>query len=115
MIEHCPTESLYQEYLGILLCRKKVFIMHSPLVAQNYSKHLPFLLMSKSTCLPITPFYVLSSVPTCALKLPSRTIDSVDVTFCKAAPTSSKKGWYSTMFWRLVHKPAKCKVTAPVA
>ena len=87
--------------------------MHSPLVAQNCSKHLPFLLMSESPCLPKTPFHVLSSVPTCALKSPSRTIDSTDVTFCKATPTSSKKDWY--VFQCLVSRPAKCAVTAPVA
>ena len=69
-------------------------IMHNPLVAQNCSKHLPFLLISKSPCFPITPFHVLSSVPTCALKLQCSTIDSADVSFCKATPTSSKKGWY---------------------
>ena len=68
--------------------------MHNPVGEQNCSKHLPFLSMSESPCLPITPFHVLSSVPTCALKSPSRTIDSSDVTFCKAAPTSSMKCWY---------------------
>ena len=69
--------------------------------------------MSESPCVPITPFYVLSSVPTCALKSPSRTTDSADVTFCKAIPTSSKKGW--SVLQRLVRTPAKCTVTAPVA
>ena len=65
--------------------------MHSLLVAQNCSKHLPFLLMSESPCVPITPFHVLSSVPRRALKSPSRTIDSADVTFCKTISTLSKK------------------------
>ena len=68
--------------------------MHSPLVAQNCSKHLLFLLVLESPCLPITLFHVLLSLFTCVLKSPSKTIDSVYVTFCKATPTSSKKGWY---------------------
>ena len=94
MIERCLIKCLYQKYLSIFLCRKKVFIMHSLSVAQNCSKHFPFLLMSESPCHPITPLHVLSSVSTCALKSPSITIDSVDVTFCKATPTLYKKGWY---------------------
>ena len=63
-------------------------------MVQNCCKYFPFLLMSESSCLPITPFHILSSVPTCALKSPSTTIDCVDVTFYKATPTLSKKGWY---------------------
>ena len=82
--------------------------MHSLLVAQNCSKHL-FLLMSESPCLLITPFHVLSSVPTCALKSLSRTIDTADVTFCKA---TSKKDWYCVLAFVV---PAKCAVTGPVA
>ena len=74
--------------------KKKVFIMHNFLVEQNCTKHLPFLLMSDSPFLPITLFHVLFSVPTYALKSPNRTIYSADVTFCKAIPASSKKGWY---------------------
>ena len=51
--------------------------------------------------------------PTCALKLPSRTIDSTDVAFCKATLTSTKKGWYcASAFGRT---PAKCTVTTPIA
>ena len=65
--------------------------MHSPLVAQNCSKHLPFLLVLESPCLPITLFHVLLSLFICVLKSPSRTIDSVDVTFCKATPTFTKE------------------------
>ena len=68
--------------------------MHDPLVAQSCSKHLPFLLMSESSCLLITPLHILSSVPTCALKSPGRTTNSTDVTFRKATSNSSKKGWY---------------------
>ena len=68
--------------------------MHIPLVAQNCSKHLPFLLMSEYFCLLITLFHVLLSVPACALKSPGRTIDSANITFCKARPTASTKGWY---------------------
>ena len=68
--------------------------MHIPLVAPNRSKHLLLLLISESPCLPIIPFHVLSSVPTCALKSPGRTIDSAHIAFYKATPTSSKKGWY---------------------
>ena len=56
------------------------------MVAQKCSKHLAFLLMSESPCLPITPFHVLSSVPTCVLKSPSKTIDSAAVTFCETTP-----------------------------
>ena len=56
--------------------------MHNLLVAQNCSKHLVVLLISESPCLLITPFHVLSSVPTCGLKSPNRTIDSADVTLC---------------------------------
>ena len=98
MIERCVTKSLYQVYLCISLCQRKVFIMHSPLVAQNCSKHFLFLLISESSCLLITPFHVLWSVPICALKLPSRTIDSANVTFCKTTPTSSK-GWYCALMF----------------
>ena len=68
--------------------------MPSLLMAQNCSKYLPFLLLSESPCLSITPFHVFLSVPTCAFKSHSRTIDSADVTFCKATSTSSEKGWY---------------------
>ena len=57
-------------------------------------KHLLFLLVLESPCLPITLFHVLLSLFICVLKSPSKTIDSVYVTFCKATPTSSKKGWY---------------------
>ena len=53
--------------------------------------------MSETPCLPITPFHVLSPVPTCALKSPNRTIDSADITFCKTTPTSSKKGCYCAL------------------
>ena len=35
-----------------------------------------------------------NAVPASALKSPSRTINSADVTFYKVTPTSSKKGWY---------------------
>ena len=76
------------------LCQKKVFIMHSQLVVRNCSKHLPFLLMPESPYLPITPFHVTSSVPTCALKSLRWTINSANVTFYKAAPTSFKKSGY---------------------
>ena len=76
------------------LVPKKGVHYAQPLVAQNCSKHLPFLLMSQSPCLPITPFHVLSSVLTCALRSSSRKIDYAVVTFCKATPTSSKKSWY---------------------
>ena len=64
--------------------------MHSLLVAQSYSKYLPFLLMSESSCLPITPFHVLLLVFTCAFKPPF--VDSANATFCKATPTLSKEG-----------------------
>ena len=66
--------------------------MHSLLVAQSYSKYLPFLLMSESPCLPITPFHVLLLVFTCAFKPPF--VDSANATFCKATPTLSKEGLY---------------------
>ena len=68
--------------------------MHSPLVAQNCNKHLPFLLMSGSPCCPITPFYVALSMPTCALKSPKRTRDSDEVAFPNATSTSSRKASY---------------------
>ena len=80
--------------------------MHSPLVEQNYSKNFPFLLMSESPCLLITLFHVLSSVPTCALKSPGRTINSADVAFCKATPSSSKKG----LNCPLAFDPYTCKI-----
>ena len=53
------------------------------------------------------------SVPTCALKSPSRTIDSADVTFCKETPISSKKGWYGVIAFG-DYAPAKRTVTIPV-
>ena len=68
--------------------------MHSPLVAQNCNKHLPFLLMSGSPCCPITPFQVALSMPTCALKSPKRTRDSDEVAFPNATSTSSRKASY---------------------
>ena len=115
MIERCPTESLYKVYLCISFCRKKLFIMQSPLVAQNYRKNRPFLLMSESPCLLVTPFHVLLSVPTCALKLPSRTIDSADVTFCKATSTSSNKSWYCVSSFGVytckMHSDSSCSLS----
>ena len=68
--------------------------MHSPLVAQNCNKHLPFLLMSGSPCCPITPYQVALSMPTCALKSPKRTRDSDEVAFPNATSTSSRKASY---------------------
>ena len=76
------------------LCWKNVFIMHSPLVAQNCNKHLPFLLTSGTPCCPITPFQVALSIPTCALKSPKRTRDSDEVAFPNATSTSSRKASY---------------------
>ena len=105
VIERCLTKSLYQVYLRIPLFREKVFIIHSLLVAQKCSKHFPFLLMTESLCLPITPFHVLSSVQTCALKSPSTTINSADVTFSKATLRYLRKT--GTVFQRLVRAPAK--------
>ena len=93
MIERCLTESLYQ-CICEFSCAKKRYYYAQSVGGTKLYKHLSFLLMSESPCLPKTPFYVSSSVPTCALKSPSRTIDSADVTFCKATPTSSRKGWY---------------------
>ena len=46
-------------------------------------------------CFPITPFQVSVSVPTCALKSPIRTVDSVADTRRRASFTSSTKAWYS--------------------
>ena len=117
MIERCPTGSLYQFYLSIYyvqlsLYQKKVFIMYNPLVTQNCSKHLPFLLMSESPCLLITPFHVLLSVPTCGLKLPSKTIDSSMLLFVKQHFYSKKAG---IVFQRLVRTPPKFIVIVPVA
>ena len=69
---------------------KNVFIMHSPLVAQNYNKHFPFLFMSGSPCCP----KIALSMPTCALKLPKRTRDSDEVAFPNATSTFSRKASY---------------------
>ena len=115
MIERCLIECLYQVYLWIFLCRKKVFILHSLSVTQNCSKHLAFRLMSEYLCHPIRPLHVLLSVITCALKSPSKTIDFADVTFCKAIPTLSKKGWYFVsafdMYTCKMHSDHSCSLS----
>ena len=71
--------------------------------------------MSESPSLPITPFHVLLSVTTCAVKFPNRTIDSADVTFCKPTPTSSKQGLYCASgfgaFTFKMHSGCSCRLT----
>ena len=94
-------------YLQISCTKKKMLILRSLLVAENCRKRLPFLLLSESLCLPITPFHVLLSVSTCALKLPSRTSDSADATFCKATLTSFKK--FGTVF-QLMYSKRSCSI-----
>ena len=89
--------------------------MHSPLVAQNCNKHLPFLLMSGSPCCPITLFQVALSMPTCALKSPKRTRDSDEVAFPNATSTSSEKAsYYDSMFGAYtcnIHRDRSCSLS----
>ena len=61
--------------------------------------------MSESPCLPIIPLHTLLSVPTCALKSPSGTIDSAGVTSEKQYLLHLRKA--GTVLQRLVHTPAK--------
>ena len=89
--------------------------MHSPLVAQNCNKHLPFLLMSGSPCCPITPFQVPLSMPTCALKSPKRTRDSDEVAFPNATSTSSRKASYCDSmlgaYTCTIHRDRSCSLS----
>ena len=55
------------------------------------NKYLPFSFSPVTPCFPITPFHVSVSVPTCALKSPIRTVDSVADTRRRASFTSSTK------------------------
>ena len=70
------------------LASKKLFSMHSSMVDRKLSQ-TPYVSEFPSD----TPFYVLLSEPSCALKSPSWTIYA-NVSFCKATPTLLKKGWY---------------------
>ena len=74
--DFCPMFDLYHVYLWTSLCWKNVFMMLSPLLEQSCNKYWPFWFALAIPCLPITPFHVSLSVPTCALKSPKRTIDS---------------------------------------
>ena len=89
----------YHVYLWTSLCWKKVFMMRSPLLQQSCNKYLPFSFSPVTPCFPITPFHVSVSVPTCALKSPIRTVDSVVDTRRRASFTSSTKAWYSLVAW----------------
>ena len=89
MIECCPM-SVPSVLVNPLLLKKVIHYAQSV----GGTELFPFLLMLESPCSLIIFFHVLSSVPTCALKSPSRIINSADVTFCKATPSSFKKGWY---------------------
>ena len=94
---------------------KNVFIMHSPLVAQNCGKHLPFLLMSGSPCCPITPFQVALSMPTCALTSPERTRNSDEVAFPHATSTSRRNASYCDSmlgaYTRKMHRDHSCSLS----
>ena len=85
----------YHVYLWTTLCWKKVFMMRSPLLQQSCNKYLPFSFGLVTPCFPITPFHVSVSVPTCAIKSPIRTVDSVADARRRASFTSSTKVWYS--------------------
>ena len=85
----------YHGYLWTSLNWKKVFMMRSPLLHQSCNKYLPLSFIPVTPCFPITPFHVSVSVPTCALKSPIRTVDSVGDTRRRASFTSSIKAWYS--------------------
>ena len=69
--------------------------MRSPLQQQSWNKYLPFSFSSVTSCFPITPFHISVPVPTCALKSPLKTVDSVADTRWRASFTSSTKAWYS--------------------
>ena len=70
---------------------KKVFMMQSPLLQQSCNNYLPFSFSPVTPCFPITLFHVSVSVPTCGLKSPTRTVDSVGDTRRRASFTSSTK------------------------
>ena len=82
-------------YLWTSLCWRKVFMMRNPLLQQSCNKYFPFSITPVTPCFPITHFHVSVSVPTCALKSPIRTVDSVADTRRRASFTSSTKVWYS--------------------
>ena len=85
----------YHVYLWTSLCWKKVFMMRSPLLQQSCYKHLPFSFSPVTPCFPIKPFHVSVSVPTCALKFSTRTVDSVGDTWRRSSFILTTKAWYS--------------------
>ena len=85
----------YRACLYTSLCWKTVFMMRNPLLQQNCNKYLPFSFSPVTPCFPIETFHASVSVPTCELKFPSWTADSVGHTWRRASLALSTKAWYS--------------------
>ena len=67
-------------------------MMQSPLLQQSCIRYLPFSFSPVNPYFPITSFHVPVSVPTCSLKSPIRTVDSVGDTRRRAQARRQRGG-----------------------
>jgi len=76
---------------------RQVFMMHSALLQHSRSRSLTLSFTSPSLSWPITPFYVPASFPTCALKSPTKIVDSLVSAFLTASLVSFRNSGYCAL------------------